>query len=76
MILPDYISLRDWANSLLIDFPADNLPILYNEEEWKDWGNEVVFSPSFEKLNSPGTAIYENWRDWAVAVYNSMWFQG
>lgn len=75
MILPYFISLIDWANSLLIDFPADNLPILYNDD-WKSWGNEIIFAPSFERLNAPGTEFYEDWRDWAMALYSAMWFQG
>lgn len=69
MIIPVGISLLDWAASLLIDYPDDNLPILYNEEEWKDWGDFVTGAPSFEDLNAPSTSFYDNWQDWAFALY-------
>ena len=74
MILPFYISLSDWAHSLLIDFPNDNVPILYNEEEWKEWGNDVTFCPTFEKTNAPSTDFYNNWQEWALALYLSSGF--
>lgn len=74
MIIPEYISLRDWAASLIVDFPADNLPILYNEEEWKDWGNDVILSPSFERTNAPRTDSYSEWSDWAKALYQTSGF--
>lgn len=76
MIIPQYISLIDWANQLLIDFPADNLPILYNEDDWKEWGNDVIFAPSFESLNAPNTEFYDNWQTWATDLYSAMWYQG
>jgi len=71
MIIPQYISLEDWAASLLIDFPDENVPILYNKEEWKDWGNDVIDSPLFSQLNVPRTELYDNWQDWANVFYLS-----
>jgi hypothetical protein len=71
MILPEYISLRDWADSLITDFPNDNIPILYNEEEWKEWGNDVIYETHFENLNAPSTDLYDNWKDWAYALYQT-----
>ncbi len=71
MIIPVGISLLDWAASLLIDFPNDNIPILYNEEEWKDWGDSVIFGPTFSSLNAPSTKFYDNWQDWAFALYQT-----
>jgi len=69
MILPGYSNLRDWADSLLIDFPNENLPILYTEDMWKDWGNTIVFSPIFESLNAPKTDLYDRWQDWANDLF-------
>lgn len=74
MMIPDFVDLLTWAASLLIDFPNDNLPILYNEREWKDWGNEVIFSPTFERLNAPRTDTFINWVDWAYALYQAVGF--
>lgn len=71
MILPEFISLRDWADSLIIDFPNDNVPIIYNEEDWKRWGNSVVTGPSFQSLQAPNTDLYDNWQDWAFVLYRT-----
>jgi hypothetical protein len=68
------IDLLDWAASLLIDFPDDNLPILYTDREWKDWGNEVIGAPTFDGLNAPPTDLYDNWQEWAFALYQATGF--
>lgn len=74
MIIPIGIGLTDWAASLLIDYPDDNLPILYTEEEWKDWGDTVIGAPSFDRLNAPPPGLYDNWHDWAMALYQATGF--
>jgi hypothetical protein len=74
VIIPIGIGLMDWSASLLIDYPDDNLPILYTEENWKDWGNVVIGAPSFDALNAPPTDGYDNWQDWAMALYQAAGF--
>lgn len=72
MILPVKISLKNWAASLIIDFPRDNIPILTDESQWKDWGNKLILETSFANLGSPSTMHFNSWSDWASAVYNVM----
>lgn len=67
MVQPDMISLMDWAASLQIDFPNDDIPLLENENLWKEWGEELKMSDSFQ--NIPTTYGYVNYRDWMNEVY-------
>jgi len=72
MIIPTFISLTDWSASLVIDFPLDNIPILYSEEDWISWGDLLVQENSFEEADAPGTALFTEWNSWADAVFFAM----
>lgn len=71
MIIPSFVSLLDWANSLLIDFPSENVPVLYNDN-WKEWGNMLIDGPLFSANGAPPTDTYSEWQPWAYAVYLAM----
>lgn len=68
VVRPDNMGLIDWAAQLLIDFPTTNLPILYNEDAWKEWGNLVISTQSFANKAAPRTDGYSDWRDWAERI--------
>lgn len=72
MIIPTNIDLKTWASSLVIDFPEDDVPLLYNDAGWKEWGNFLIQCDSFSKNNAPGTFGYTDWREWARGVFNTM----
>ena len=72
MILPLYIDFLDWAASLVIDFPTENIPVLYNENDWKDYGNQLVLCDSFYDAGAPGTDSYDDRQKWAMDVYFAM----
>jgi hypothetical protein len=69
MILPIEINLQNWAASLSIDFPNDDIPILTQEENWKEWGNQLIQAESFFNNNAPSTDIYNDWQSWANHVF-------
>ncbi len=69
MILPLGISLRTWANNLIIDFPDDDIPILQSEDEWKQWAQQLIQCDTFGDNNSPGPEDFRDWLTWAQAVY-------
>ncbi len=69
MIQPVDISLTDWSSSLLIDFPDDNVPILLNEDDWKEWGNSLLTCESFISNGTPSPNEYSDWNEWALNVY-------
>ena len=72
MILPIGITLKLWADSLVIDFPDDNIPFLLDESGWKNWGNFLVQENTFLDNGAPGTQAYSDWQTWAKDVFKSM----
>jgi len=72
MMIPRFTTLKQWAHSLVIDFPSDNIPILRNEEDWKGWGNMLIQENSFSSAGAPGTQNYSNWVEWAKDVFHTM----
>lgn len=72
MILPEYINLNDWADSLLIDFPEDNVPIFQKNNNWKEWGDALIQCNSFQENEAPSPQTFDGWKEWAYAVYFTM----
>jgi hypothetical protein len=69
MVIPQHIALVDWADQLLVDFPNDNVPTLNDPRAWKDWAAVVVSCPSFRNANAPPPYHFDNWREWAQALF-------
>lgn len=78
IVYPEYISLKDWAGALMIDYPEVFLPILEDESKWEDWGSAVAGSSVFKasRVPSPYTVSeegkkknFKDWHEWAKAVY-------
>lgn len=62
----------EWANSLKLLAPEiDILPIINDENLWKDWGNQVIQSTACQTSSSPRTDGFDDWRLWAVAFIRS-----
>jgi hypothetical protein len=72
MMIPLGTTLSKWAQSLIIDFPLDNIPILQDEKNWKPWGNTVIQGNSFLKNAAPSPKTYKNPNDWAMDVFRAM----
>lgn len=72
MILPIRISLKNWAASLIIDFPDDNIPLLKNEEDWLNWGRFLIQENTFADNGAPDPSDYNDWNLWAIEVYKTM----
>jgi hypothetical protein len=81
MVMPKYITLKNWAGSLNIDYPNDILPILRNEEEWEEWATIVANTGSFKNAAIPTPTSLKkeqnnnepsNWNEWAKIVYYIM----
>lgn len=69
MIIPDYSTLKQWAASLVEDFEEDNIPLLEDEDQWKEWGYLLMEVPAFIGKGAPSPQGYENWKSWAKGVY-------
>lgn len=72
MVLPIGIDLLYWAANLLIDFPNDDIPLLYDDKQWREWGDQLVQCTTFAENQAPQTGDYEDWNTWAQAVYYNM----
>lgn len=73
MIQPRGIDLKRWADSLVVDFPTQSIPMLGSgENDWKDWGNDVVSEDIFSQAGAPDTSSYNDWESWANAVFQTM----
>lgn len=71
MILPQMISLQDWAASLSIDLETPT-PILMNGQPWQEWAISLLEMPQFEGKNVRTPLENEQWQDWAIEVYKAM----
>lgn len=66
-------SFTQFAESLLVDFSSrDDVPLIKNENDWKQWGNLVSSLPSFANRGVPTTENFSNWKDWGIIVYDTM----
>lgn len=72
MMIPNFVSLKNWSHSLIIDFPSDNIPVLMDEENWKTWGNHLIQENSFSKNGAPSTKNYPDWKSWAKDIFKVM----
>lgn len=72
MMIPEFTDFKTWANSLIIDFPTDDIPLLYDEDKWKEWGNVLIQTTSFAENNAPQPETYADPLKWAKDVFYSM----
>lgn len=75
---PEYIELKEWAAELIRIYKNDRLPILQDEDDWREWADIVVGSGSLRNKNLPSATeaadlneddSFESWEEWAKAVY-------
>ncbi len=78
MVWPEYIGLKDWAASLVIDYPKEFTPLLENEDDWQAWGATIVSTGVFAQANAPSPFTvsegrkkenFQDWTEWAKALY-------
>ena len=77
MVIPEYISLRNWAGSLIVEFNKYHIPILMDENDWKKWAEDLLAVPPFRGKNIPSPSNVsgltkptdQEWQPWARAFY-------
>ncbi len=72
MVNPEGMDVLSWADTIFVDFPTDDIPILTDATLWKTWGNNLVICNTFTNNNAPDTHDYDNWLSWAEQVYFTM----
>jgi hypothetical protein len=69
MMLPVFTDIKSWANSLIIDFPKDDIPQLHDADDWKSWGNILIQTTTFSDNNAPFPDNYTDPMKWAKDVF-------
>jgi hypothetical protein len=72
MIVPKDVTMKQFAASLVVSFPTDNIPFLDKEENWKQWGNRLIQEQSFADNGAPSTDGFSNKLIWAQALFKTM----
>jgi hypothetical protein len=76
MIIPTGIEGTNWelgwTNSLLIDYPVDNIPILLSKDKWRSWGGQLIQSDSFAENNAPGPTTDKDFKSYAERLFYVM----
>lgn len=66
MINPRGMTLRQWADAMVLTVPDSwNVGKLMSDEDWQNWGVQLVRAPNATKSNPPSPYSFDNWRDWA-----------
>lgn len=70
MINPAGMTLRDWADSVILaSNSAWSFGKLQDEERWQDWAVGFVRAAPFAPQIVPDPYQFTHWRDWAMRVY-------
>jgi hypothetical protein len=70
MIDPRNMTLRDWADSVILSIgDAWSFGRLDDESRWRDWAVAFVRAPGFAGQNVPDPYGFSDWREWAMRAY-------
>lgn len=70
MIDPRNMTLRDWADSVILSIgDAWSFGRLDDESRWRDWAVAFVRASGFAGQNVPDPYGFSDWREWAMRAY-------
>lgn len=70
MIDPRGMSLRDWADSVILTVgDAWSFGTLTGEDDWQNWAVGFVRASDFTQRVVPDPYQFDDWREWAMRVY-------
>lgn len=70
MIDPRHMTLRDWADSVLLSVTdVWSFGRLDNESDWQSWAKSFVTAPGYSQRNVPDPYKFTDWREWAMRAY-------
>lgn len=70
MINPRGMTLRDWADSVILSVgDAWSFGKLEDESRWQDWAVGFVRASNFTQRAVPDPYGFNDWREWAMRAY-------
>ncbi len=64
-LLPINISFPSWTQQLRNSFPAQDIPLVNNESDWKSFPAMLSSNRCFENSYIPQVAGFTSWQEWA-----------
>lgn len=71
-LLPVNIDMVIWAQEMRNEYPNEDIPALYDKNDWKQWANYIRLSGSFADANAPMADGFADFRDWAMQFTQSI----
>lgn len=50
-----------------------DIPIIYEESEWKDWAYVVCSNPQIARCQPPDARFFDDWQDWACRFIQTIY---
>ena len=69
--LPMYGTWDDWNGNIIHYFGEQQFPIV-SEANWVELAQAIALNPVFDKYSVPTPEIYADWRQWALALTESI----
>ena len=70
MIDPRGMTLRDWADSVILSVGDTwSFGKLQSEDQWQDWAVGFVRASNFTQRIVPDPYQFDDWREWAMRAY-------
>jgi len=68
IVLPINISFNDWIGSLQTDYSTNEVPIHFQESEWRLFVDAVKRLNTFANDDTPSHQGFATWQDWAMRL--------
>ena len=65
-------TFESWAALMCELYAAQQLEVPTQFTEWQNWGEGLKAIDVFTNEAIPGTAVFNNWYDWAEALVNAI----
>jgi hypothetical protein len=76
VIHPRGMSPRDWCDRMVLELDRfGTIPVIMADEEWKQWGREVIQLSEISIFDPPAPDFYEDFEEWAID-FNDAVFAG
>lgn len=70
MIDPRHMTLKDWADSVILSVTdVWSFGKLVNEDDWQSWAKAFVVANGYSQRNVPDPYMFTDWREWAQRAY-------